>query len=81
MIYFSKKKKTAFSFIFHFPNYSLYTALHIMLSICDISETQYKLSRIFIEDTAISLENLNMREHSNGDLLAFKRIRRRIETG
>lgn len=80
MIYFSKKK-TAFSFIFHFPNYSLYTSLHIMLSICDISETQYKLARIFIEDTAISLENLNMREHSNGDLLAFKRIRRRIETG
>lgn len=52
-----------------------------MLSICDISETQYKLARIFIEDTAISLENLNMRGHSNGDLLAFKRIRRRIETG
>lgn len=52
-----------------------------MLSICDISETQYKLARIFIEDAAISLKNLNMREHSNGDLLAFKRIRRRIETG
>lgn len=52
-----------------------------MLSIYDISETQYKLARIFVEDTVISLENLNMREHSNRDLLAFKRIRRRIETG
>lgn len=52
-----------------------------MLSICDISETQYKLARIFVEDTVISLENLNMREHSNSDLLAFKRIRKRIEIG
>lgn len=52
-----------------------------MLSICDISETQYKFARIFVEDTTISLENLNTRERRNRDLLAFKRIRRRIEPG